>query len=86
MGASKKSYKYTIRVDGETDKFLTSLSRAVGKDTSELIRTAIDCMRLYYLGEGVKEGRGLEAVRHILESLAARAEILSHTPLKVKSR
>jgi len=73
----KKTRRLWFRVDEELYDWLTKFSRLVGKDPSEIVRTALDLMRLYYLGESVSEGKGITAIQHILEALAARAEILS---------
>jgi len=73
----RKTRRVFFRLDEELYDWLMKFSRLVGRDPSEIARTAVDLMRLYYLGESVSEGKGLVAIQHILESLAARAEILS---------
>jgi len=80
----KKTRRLHVRFPVDLHDWLLKFSIAVGKDPSEIVRTAVDLMRLYYLGESVTSGKGLAAIQHLLESLAARAEILSHTPLKEK--
>jgi len=80
----KKVRRYMIRIDSELDNWLTKFANAIGRTPTEVIRTAIDLLRLYYLGEGVKEGQGLAAIQHLLEGLAARAYIIGSTSLKEK--
>jgi len=70
--------KITFRLDDDLGAFLDSFARRANMDTSQLCRTAVELIRLYYLGEATSEGKGRDAVIHILESLAARVAILSN--------
>jgi len=74
--------KVSFRADDELHEFMRSFARKARMDEAQVCRTALDLIRLYYLGEATGEGKGLEAVRHILESLAARIAILSDEKAK----
>jgi len=73
----KKTRRIFFRLDEELYDWLLRFSRSAGKAPSEIARTAVDAMMLYYLGESVSEGKGLDAIHHMFESLARRIEIIS---------